>query len=86
MNTPSARRRLRNKHLHARMYLPPQDAAVLEHIIDAGSITNVEANAVLRCRSVSRRITAIREWDVPITKEYRKDTTGQRYVRYVLKG
>ncbi len=83
-------------------YLSPQAVKVYDHLLRAGSITNVEANAVHRVRSVSRRITEIQEailnspenavsqivadysktqW---LQKEFRRDATGQRYVRYHL--
>lgn len=63
----------------------PQTRQVLEHLITSGSITNVEANAVLKCRSVSKRISElINDHRVRIAKEHKRDSTGQRYVRYVL--
>lgn len=65
--------------------LTPQARTVLSHLQRAGSITNVEANAVHCVRSVSRRITELRGHGLDIRKEHRRDTRGQRYVRYVLK-
>lgn len=62
--------------------LSPQAQLVLNHPREAGSITNVEANAVLRVRSDSRRITELRDYGYRIRKVFKKDTTGQRYVRY----
>lgn len=79
-----------------RRHLSPQASRVYDHLLRAGSITNVEANAVHRVRSVSRRITEIQEgmlhatWrllgkqSIHIQKEFRRDATGQRYVRYHL--
>lgn len=64
--------------------MTPQARAVLNHMKTAGSITNVEANAVLRVRSVSRRITELRDCGYRIRKETKYDSTGQRYVRYYL--
>ena len=64
--------------------MSPQAHIVLNHLTKAGSITNVEANAVLRVRSVSRRITELRDAGFRIHKVFKKDTTGQRYVRYYL--
>jgi len=64
--------------------MTPQAQQVLNHLIYAGSITNVEAHTVLRVRSVSRRITELRRLGFPITKEWRTDSTGQRYIRYYL--
>jgi hypothetical protein len=70
-------------------HLSPQASRVYDHLLRAGSITNVEANAVHRVRSVSRRITEIQGamlhvWTHSIHKEFRRDATGQRYVRYHL--
>jgi hypothetical protein len=64
--------------------LSPQAVTALRHLINVGSITNVEANAVHRIRSLSRRITEIADAGVDIDKDYRKDVTGQRYVRYSI--
>lgn len=65
--------------------MKPQTRAVLDHLIDAGSITNVEANAVLKCRSVAKRISElIDDHNVKIDREWKKDSQGQRYVKYTL--
>jgi len=65
--------------------LSPQARVVLNHLKNVGSITNVEANAVHRIRSLSRRITELQSIDAyRIEKEFKKDFTGQRYVRYSL--
>jgi hypothetical protein len=61
----------------------PQARIVLNHLKTVGSITNVEANAVHRIRSLSRRITEI-AGVYDITKEHKKDFNGQRYVRYSM--
>ena len=65
-------------------HLQPQDKAVLDYLMAENSITNGEAHMVLRCRSVSKRISTLRQCGVEITKDYRRDVTGQRYVRYGL--
>ena len=64
--------------------LQPQDRKVLDYLMEEGSITNGEANMVLRCRSVSKRISTLTKCGVEILKKYRKDVTGQRHVRYEL--
>ena len=65
--------------------MPPQTHQVLRHLITAGSITNVEAHAVLKCRSVSKRISElVNTYGIYIAKLHRRDSTGQRFVRYVL--
>lgn len=60
------------------------DKKVLEHLKIAGHITNVEAHMVLKCRSVSKRVSKLRKHGYQISREFRADSTGQRYVRYVL--
>ena len=64
--------------------MSPQSAVVLKHLLAQGSITAVEAQAVHRVRSVSRRITEIQDAGFWVDKVQSKDVTGQRYVRYVL--
>lgn len=65
-------------------HLSPQCKTVLLHLKQAGSITNVEANAVHRIRALPRRIRDLREMGYRISDVMRKDTTGQRYKRYYL--
>lgn len=67
------------------MNLSPQAKTVLRHLQTVGSITNVEANAVHRIRSLSRRITEIGDAGYRVEKKRRRDVTGQIYVRYSLK-
>ena len=63
----------------------PQTHQVLCHLITAGSITNVEAHAVLKCRSVSKRVSElVNTYGIDVAKLHRRDSTGQRFVRYVL--
>ncbi|MEF2249326.1 hypothetical protein RSP795_10320 [Ralstonia solanacearum] len=64
--------------------LSPQSQLVYDHLVRVGSITNVEAHAVHRVRSLSRRITEISDAGAPIKKDRRRDVTGQFYVRYSL--
>lgn len=64
--------------------LTPQALRVLDHLKKVGHITNVEAHMVLKCRSVSRRITELRDAGYPIRREFKKDSQGQRYARYSL--
>lgn len=64
--------------------LSPQARDVLKHLERAGSITNVDAHIVLKVRSVSRRITELVDAGYVINKEHRRDSTGQRYVKYHL--
>lgn len=64
--------------------LSPQAKTVLKHLLSVGSITNVEAHAVHRVRSLSRRVSELGEACIKVSKEYKKDVNGQRYVRYSL--
>ncbi|WPH18212.1 helix-turn-helix domain-containing protein [Variovorax paradoxus] len=64
--------------------MSPQAKIVANHLKATGSITAVEANAVHRIRSVSRRITELTDNGIEIRKEQKRDVNNQRYVRYVL--
>lgn len=79
----AARNANRRSHANLQM-LSPQAVKVLEHLEASDTISNVEANAVLKCRSVSRRITELQDAGFSITKEFKRDSTGQRYTRYSL--
>jgi len=57
---------------------------ILNHLIDVGSISFVEANDLYRVRSLPRRIADLRENGFQIKSEWKKDRLGQRYVRYTL--
>lgn len=67
-----------------RTALSPQALKVLEHMEVTGEITNVEAHMVLKCRSVSRRITELQDAGFWIDKEWKRDSQGQKYLRYKL--
>lgn len=62
-----------------------QTRRILEHLKDQGSITQVEAQAMYKARSLTRRITDIREMGYDVYSEWKTDHTGQRYVRYWLR-
>ena len=57
---------------------------VLDHLCIKGSITAVEAQALYRCRSLSRRIATLKQEGFNIRSVLKTDATGQRYARYVL--
>jgi hypothetical protein len=57
---------------------------IFTHLLTKGSITNVEAQALYRCRALPRRIADLKEDGVPIISVLKKDATGQRYARYEL--
>ncbi len=56
------------------------------HLVRERSITNVEAQALYRCRSLTKRISELRQAGMKITPIWNKDVTGQRYVRYFYMG
>lgn len=60
------------------------ETLILNHLITKGSISNVEAQALYRCRSLSRRITTLKKEGFSIVSVLKKDATGQRYARYEL--
>ena len=62
----------------------PMHALILAHLMAKGSITNVEAQALYRCRALPRRIADLKECGWPISSVLKKDATGQRYARYML--
>lgn len=64
------------------MQLAPQTAKILQHLEMVGSISNVEAQAVYRCRALPRRIKDLKVAGFNIKREMKRDATGQRYVRY----
>lgn len=64
--------------------MSPQAKLVLKHLQQKGSITNVEANAVHKVRALPRRIADLKANGYQIDREFNKDLTGQRYVRYSL--
>jgi len=70
----------------SRCNLEPNARRVLDHLVREGTITNMEANIVLKVRSVSRRITDIQRAGYSVAKLRCKDSTGQRYVKYALLG
>jgi len=62
----------------------PMTAAVLDLLRRKGAVTQVEAQAVLRCRSLARRILDLKHLGHKIVTEMKVDNTGQRYARYHL--
>jgi len=59
---------------------------ILAHLLTGKTITNVEAQALWRCRALPKRISELRERGYEICAERRRDSTGQLYVRYRLYG
>ena len=65
--------------------MKPQTAKILTHLQDVGTITNVESQAIYKCRSLGKRISELRELGFDIWSEWKRDHEGQRYVRYWLR-
>lgn len=62
----------------------PMTSLILKHLREKGSITSVEAQALYRCRSLSRRIVDLKQAGYSIRSVLKTDATGQRYARYFL--
>ncbi|MDX0455470.1 hypothetical protein GOC72_18620 [Sinorhizobium medicae] len=58
--------------------------SVLDLMRRKGAITQMEAQGVLRCRALPRRISDLKELGHKIVREFKVDPTGQRYARYHL--
>lgn len=64
--------------------MTPQANTVLKHLQQHGSISQAEAATVYRIRALPRRISDLKEAGHKVTRELKKDPTGQRYARYSL--
>jgi len=62
----------------------PMRDMILAHLEAGKSITNIEAQALWRCRALPKRISELRSMGHNIKADWRKDSTGQSYVRYSL--
>ena len=65
-------------------HLKPQTQLVLDHLMNYGHITPVEAGAVYKIRCLPKRISELKEAGVLIQTQLRSDATGQRYAHYSL--
>lgn len=61
-----------------------QNQKILNHLVDVGSISFLEAWTLYSVRSLPRRIADLREAGFEIISVMKKDNTGQRYARYRL--
>jgi hypothetical protein len=62
----------------------PMSKAVLDLMRRKGAVTCLEAQGVLRCRSLPRRILDLKNLGHKIVTEMKLDPTGQKYARYHL--
>lgn len=62
-----------------------QELTVLQHLLDVGTISGLEAEDLYRVRDLPKRISVLRkDYGVGIVRELRNDHRGQRYARYSL--
>lgn len=62
-----------------------QEATILAHLRDVGSISGVEAQDLYRVRDLPKRISSLRlHHGVAIDRVFKKDRRGQRYAEYTL--
>lgn len=57
---------------------------VLSHLLTGKTLSGVEAAALWRCRDLPKRVSELKKKGYDILVSYKKDTTGQRYARYML--
>ena len=58
---------------------------VAQHLIDLGTISNMEATSLYRVSSLTKVISVLRNnYHLPIVKVFKKDHTEKRYARYYL--
>lgn len=66
--------------------LAPQTATILRHLVAVGELSGVEAIAMYKARSLTKRISEINEAGsrifYTVESEWKRDKTGQRYKRY----
>ena len=62
----------------------PMAVQVLQMLRKKGDVTSIEAQGVLRCRSLSKRISELKRLGHQISRTLHEDHTGQRYARYSL--
>lgn len=63
-----------------------QTMQLLNHFSQRPTISGVEAAAVFKIRSLHRRILDLEAQGYAFTCEWKKDSTGQRYMRYTFEG
>jgi len=63
----------------------PQSKTILRHLQVEGHITPVEAATVYKARHLPSKIFELKQAGYPIETEMKRDMTGQRYARYVMK-
>lgn len=64
----------------------PQHMLLLSHFKKVGNISALEAGALYRVRSLSRRVNDLEARGCVFIRQMKTDATGQRYVRYHYDG
>ena len=59
-----------------------QDEMLKRHLMEVGTITPMDAQIIYQRRSVTSNIARLRAQGLNIKSEFKKDLSGQRYVRY----
>lgn len=62
--------------------LAPQTQTILDHLQSVGNLSGVEAGSMYKVRSLPKRISEIKKAGYKLTKKFKRDNSGQRYVRY----
>ena len=62
----------------------PQWQLLIEHFDNEESISNMEAQAVYKMRALPKRISELKERGYVFRHEWKRDLTGQRYMRYFI--
>ena len=61
-----------------------QAGMVLQHLIQKGTITQVEAHELYRVYRLASRMSDLKNWGVAFQAIKQVDLTGRRYVQYKL--
>lgn len=61
-----------------------QKGRVLNHLLNVGSLSQLEADELYRVKRLTSRITELKQHGVGIKVERKHDHTGKLYVRYTL--
>ena len=64
----------------------PQHALLFDHLVSVGSISPYEAHDLYMVNSFHRRMADLRNMGVKLRKEWKRDHTGRKYVRYYFAG
>lgn len=61
-----------------------QEDRILKHLKAVGSISGLEASDIYRVRDLPKRVSVLKQEGHGIDGEWRRDISGQRYIRYSL--